>query len=318
MAEPQISACSIQSDYVQILGGVQPRFDVGRFGGNRKINLTNFLPEYIKSTDIYEFTQFFEDYLNEMYDGVPGYSIETSGFSTTYGGSGETSGDEISATVYGYDNEIIPTSASNYNKISVLEKVYRITDLHNPDLIDVEYFQHFANYLGYDVALNKGDITSQSTEEGNRQLRFFLRNLPNWYKLKTSRNAIKTMLFSFGLVCDVVNYYTQDYINNWKLSNLSYYNGKVREDLSDINNDWYPTPHFMLWYDINRSGANLSFDVSQANQIINAIESIRPANTVFRGVQGYYKVSQSVGVNALPRYRKHVKLVSDTPANEIF
>jgi len=88
---------------------------------------------------------------------------------------------------------LIYTAASGSNvSMSILEKVNRLTELHDPDLIDLEYIQYFANNLGYNVNVNRsqfgnGGTDANSEEELNRYLRFMVRNLPSWYKIKTTR-----------------------------------------------------------------------------------------------------------------------------------
>jgi PKD repeat protein len=61
----------LKTDYITLGGPVQ----VARYGTNKLINLTNFLPQYIKATDTLSYVQVFETFLNNMFPGESGYSI---------------------------------------------------------------------------------------------------------------------------------------------------------------------------------------------------------------------------------------------------
>lgn len=51
-----------------MLGGV----DQTKYNQNRYLSLTRFLPNKFSEGDVYIFTKFFEDYLNNMFDGTEG------------------------------------------------------------------------------------------------------------------------------------------------------------------------------------------------------------------------------------------------------
>ncbi len=261
-----------------------------RVGINRIINLTNYVPQYLQGTDTLYLVKTFEDYLNEMYNGDEGnyYTLST----------------DINGV------ETYEIESTNVNKISVLEKIFRLTELHDPDLIDINNIQYYANNLGYNVDVNKDQFgIGDSSSDVEDYLRFMVGNLPNWYKIKTTRNSLKSMLFSFGLIGDVVYYYTKDYSNdglNWKYGDIYFdeIEGKLKEDLRQIPSDWFPTSHFAVWYDINKSNTNYSYNTTRQKQIVNAIESVRPANTVFRGIVGRWKTETALRVNEVHRLRK--------------
>ena len=302
----------LKLDYINIAGAMNPI----RYGGSRQINLTGFLPDTLLDTECFDFVKMFEDFLNEMYDGTTGYTITTSSDTESFSG---VDIETISNTVPTYTS----TSAQ---KISILEKIYRLTETHDPDLIDLEYIQFFAKNLGYNIDVNRAEIGLSefdgvsSAANSERYLRFMVRELPNWYKIKTTRNAIKTMLFSFGMVGDILNYYTNDYENNWKYADIRYNNylGKLVENLDKIPDDYYPTPHFALWFDINASETNFSFRENTQDSVIRAINAIKPLNTVFEGIHGYFKSIISANITPMVRYRKIIKMISDDYSNPDF
>jgi hypothetical protein len=249
-------------------------------------------------------------------------------------------------------------------KISILEKINRLTQLFDPWLMPIDLIQLYAENLGYDVGLNRGEIPTiigadpiAAEIEANKYLRFMTSQLPEWYKVKTSRPSLKVMLYSFGLIGDVVYYYTKKYTdliardnnqilfdrlntagyqtyeelyaaicelqvnvtdlrtaltNDWLLSKWN--PSSIQEDISNIPDDYFPSPHFRLWFNLLESAesSNYSTDVARNDMITKAILSIRPLNTVFDGVSGYMMVHADIHVMPKVRFRKNIFLCSDS------
>jgi len=155
---------------------------------NRLINLTNFLPSTHTGTEVEEFTKFFEDFLNTMYE------------------------DKDDSTNKG-----------------ILKKIESIRDFNDPTEIDMDYINFFSRKLGYDVDISRGELGLFSTsgsnsyeelegeekENADKYLRLVVQNLPNWYRVKTTKNAIKIMLFSFGIIGDIITRFSSDYDTKW-------------------------------------------------------------------------------------------------------
>jgi hypothetical protein len=264
------------------------------------------------------------------------------------------------------------------NTISILEKINRLTQLFDPWLMPIELVQFYAQNLGYDVGLNREQIPTlvnvdpeEAKIEQNKYLRFMVSQLPEWYKVKTTRPSLKTMLYSFGLVGDVVYYYTKTYsdgmgmvesgeltetdlINqqvidtiqrsgystfrefyadvckmksnldairesvsdDWLLTNWN--PSSVQEDVSNIPDEYFPTPHFMLWFDVMESiGAQrYSTDIARNSQMATAIKAIKPLNTVFEGIAAWIKYDATVYMRGRVRFRKQISLSSDVPADQ--
>ncbi len=201
--------------------------------------------------------------------------------------------------------------------ISVLEMINRLRDLHDADLTPVEFLQRYANNLGYNVDVNRGEFGNlqENTLDEERYLRFMLRNLPNWYKIKTTRKSVKTLLFSFGLVGDTLYWYTKNYDendqNDWILSEYIVKDGKIQEDPTKIPDDHYPTAHFMVWYDLLKSRAGTGFDTEKIGQISKAINSIRPANGVFTGMGTIITCTDNLRMNTISENKMDITLISD-------
>ena len=251
--------------------------------------------------------------------------------------------------------------------ISILEKINRLTELFDPWLMPIDMIQFYAQNIGYDVGLNRNEFPIIDNAdpmlqqiEANKYLRFMTSQLPEWYKVKTSRPSLRVMLYSFGLVGDVVYYYTKSYYdgsttsndqkfkndidtsvyknfrdmynamcayqltlddlqdvvkNDWLLTNWN--PESLSEDVTQIPDDYFPTPHFRLWFDLFESLESLHFssDLVKHESMAVAINAIRPLNTVFEGVSSYFKILTDVYLQPKVRLRKHINLISDTPAD---
>lgn len=334
----------IKCPYINLCGPSEN----GRFGANRNINLVEYLPIYLRGGETESFTQLFEDFLNEMFDGLGGFETTTTELGVTQGYenvpkvsaseenwprentyylSATSATEETNASIVEQIAISQPSNTDN-QKISILEKVQRITELHDPDLIDLEYIQYFANNLGYDIDINRdevgisgtgtigtesfGDSSGCVAANSNKYLRFTISNLPTWYKIKSTNNAIKVMLYSFGLIGELIEYYTNNYLpstsgGNWILD----YTG----EFSDIPDGWYPTPHFAISINIDDS-INISDDVERRQKIINAIESIRPINTVFENLSANLKRFTTIEVSSVLRMRRYINIEPNGFAND--
>ena len=260
----QITSASIEFDVERLFSygtiNLSARDDYNRYSSatdgpwfytldsDKKINLTNFLPTHLYDSDIFTFIKFFEDFLNTLYEDK----------------------DEL-------------------KNDSILRKIEKIADFNDPTAIDLEYISFFAKKLGYSVNLNRNEIglfltsgastyeelTPDELEVANQYLRFVVTNLPNWYKIKTTENAVKVMLYSYGIIGQLSSLFTNDYNNNW-----------VSKESIPLKANYYPTPHFNILIDLESSNYDW---LNNLDSVINAIDSIRPINTVFEKINGYYR-----------------------------
>jgi len=338
------SCCQTKEDYITICG---PDI-VGRYGSCKNINLREYLPLYLRGGETEEFLILFEEFLNNMYNGLCGWEISSTELTTRssfyVSNSGTSSATAQQDFIYSATDVSARTDATNVEqmqliepsninyftsaqKISILEKVARLTELHDPSLIDIEYIQFFASNLGYNVSVSRDEVgvsaegiqsgefgtteidSNCSASDINKYLRFVVENLPSWYKIKTTRNSIKVMLYSFGLVGEIIEYFSSDYSEdskNWRAD--------FNKDLSEIPNNWFPTPHFAVYIDFDKSQ-----DISQQNRrnsVVNAIESIRPINTVFRKLAGYVKRVFELEVACWVRSSVYIKIDSNGYSND--
>jgi hypothetical protein len=289
-------SCTIKENYITVCGANPSSI---RFTKERLVDLVTYLPNYLSQTETYDVLKFFENYLNNLFTGTYGYTIST---------SAGISGDHITY------NE--PSNITT-KKISISEKINRIVEMHDPNLIDLEYLQYYANNMGYDVNINRGELgTIASSQVGvcsaidvEKYLRFCIENLPEWYRIKTTNNAIKVMLFSFGLIGAVSVYYTNDYSPNgiWKTPDYDMLTNSVQH----IPKNFFPTSHFITWINLDKSISEVAIDSTVLKQICNSIESIRPVNTVFHSLGGYKSEQLQLNIGAQIRYRKYLKICSN-------
>ena len=228
-------------------------------------------------------------------------------------------------TSYTESKTVNHTQAESF---SVLEKIYRLIDLKDASMIDMKYLQFFADYLGYDLNLNLDDFGvnlvnirygqyyTQIEKEENieKQVRTMIENLPHWYKIKTTENALKIILYSFGLIADILTYYTKNYSTHrqdWETADkktvmkrykswsddryitIEDFKGNPHEGRPEIPDDWYPTPHFEVRYSINESfdweTGSLFYDETSFSMLAKAIDAAKPINTVFEGLAALFQ-----------------------------
>jgi len=198
------------------------------------------------------------------------------------------------------------------NTISILEKIRRLTELHDPELIDMEFIDHFTRYLGYNVNIDRSTLgiflregednwDSLTSEEKqileDKYLRFIVTNLPSWYKIKTTDNALVTMLYSFGLVAELSYYFCTDYGDESTWVNQMAITGSS----SSITDEHFQTPHFSLMIDVDSSETTYLENVERISAIIDAILSVKPINTVFRSLGAFFKRNIPVYVSMIMR-----------------
>jgi hypothetical protein len=342
------SLIELKEDYISLCG---PK-ETSRYGASRKINLIEYLPNNLRDGEVENFLKFFEDFLNEMFDGLDGFVTSSTDVTVTEGYEDVNSGKPLNAEINWHrentynisgveetdalnvqEIKIMNPENSSTEKISILEKIHRIAELHNPDLIDLKFIQFFANNLGYDIDISRDEVGISGSGElgtgdfGNnicgssdndKYLRFVISNLPTWYKIKTTKNAIKIMLYSFGLVGEIIEYYTNNYYpsnksdryNETGLWRLDYNN-----EFTDLPDGWFPTPHFAIVVDIEQSNIDIIDDIKKRQKIINAIESIRPINTVFRNLSAYVSRRTDIYIGSVANLRRYIKIESDGWAN---
>jgi hypothetical protein len=124
------------------------------------------------------------------------------------------------------------------------------------------------------------------------------------------------MLFSFGIIGDISPYYTKDYLSddqegNWLTPDFNFNN----TSLQNIPKDYYPTPYFTIWADLDESTTNLSWDYSKREQLINAIDSVRPINTVFKNLSGFVRRYITLYCKCWCKFTRYIKVESESASD---
>jgi len=275
----------------------------------KEIKLKKFLPDHLEQSEVGDFIGLFEDFLNELYyheisatGTLENWTTDADGNKTYFQYQTTSAGNIVtSANPDGYGTVSATSAIDNpAHKISILEKAKRIADLKNPNLVDIEFIQRIANFMGYNVNVHRSNITDLTSavsisDETNQYLRFVVSNLPNWYQIKSTRNAVKVLFYSFGLVGDLIYRWTTDKLssstNHPELSGYgndpSFWreedpNDTTTSSVGQLPEHWFPTPHFIVRVNANRTPATWIEDI---DNIVKAVESIRPINDVFDTIQ---------------------------------
>ena len=276
---------------------------------SKTIHLKDFLPDYLEQGETGTFIEFFENFLNTLYYNEVSargtnddFEIDSNGVHTYYSTSSTSAGDIVTSadSIYGGTSAVpVRYEITSADTVSILEKAKRIADLHDPDLIDIEYIQRLANFLGYKVFFDKGSVNNltfgfnASTDEDiNNYLRFIVSNLPNWYRIKSTRDSVKVLLFSFGIIGDIAYRWTADTVTSANPGSGGYGNNLDLwvEPLSNmpenvamkvVPDTYFPTPHFSIRIDANNSPPEWFNNI---DKIIETLETIRPINNVFHSL----------------------------------
>lgn len=197
---------------------------------------------------------------------------------------------------------------------SILEKINRIAFNKDPSVIDFEYIQFVAEQMGYNINVEQEDIENNeyytTKEDKENALRAIIRNLPEFYKIKCTKNGLEALLLSFGIVGEIIYLYTigdETQAGYADFIDARYIEGSEDDMMPDdtlaqelmtsrlnnpslastVTSDWFPSPHFKVELDLLKQ--NLSLDANKLGlSILNkAVKKTKPINTVFRGFYGH-------------------------------
>ena len=172
--------------------------------------------------------------------------------------------------------------------VSVLKKIELLETMRNPDLIEYDFINDYSDNSGFNIdffrSFNKNGNTNTTSEnsendtydEANtaRYLRNVLYEIPNIYKEKSTHKIISSVLYCFGISCDIIPLYTikgdTDYENFIE----------TPEDYRDLDRTDYPTSHCYIRINLTKT----RFDWYEYEKLIkNMVNSYRPINVVIDG-----------------------------------
>ena len=242
---------------------------------DRLINLRNFLPQALDGSEYSDFVGIFENFLNFcLYE----HTIEK----------------------------------SQKNNVSILKKIELISTLRDTDLIRYNTLNSYAKDIGYDINYTREIIENSNflglTEFENKSvvaskyIRNALREAPNWFSQKCTDKAISTILFSYGIVAEVSNLWTTDYVKDWVTESPSFELNKISPP--GIIDGYYPTSHFSVSINQRLTFGNWE-DYSE--ELGDYINTIKPINTVFVGFSIFYDTGSPMRV--LPYIRTDIDYI---------
>lgn len=187
-------------------------------------------------------------------------------------------------------------------KYPLIEKIERLAYLKDPNVIDFEFIDHLARYMGYDMTPLTDDISEsvfyKTQEEKEKSIRSIIKNLPYFNALRATKPGLESLLLTFGLVGKVVTLWTeadkpyQDFIPDYMIREIQY------SKMYDNNPTTFaPTPHFKLEIDIEGNFDN-QITTRELPRLTNNIEIYKPINTVFDGIILYVESTLKAAVYA--------------------
>lgn len=143
----------------------------------RKYNLKKYVPNYLKSTDYYQFVEFFELYLNTLYTNL-------------------TKGTNIS----------ILEKIAKINDFNDIDRIEHALVWHYAKDFGAEYDIDLQTMLDLNLGFyNDGVLNSRTENDVLDILKYALKNLPLYNQIKGSEKGIVMALKMFSFSCRVIN-----------------------------------------------------------------------------------------------------------------
>lgn len=187
-------------------------------------------------------------------------------------------------------------------KYPLIEKIERLAYLKDPNVIDFEFINHLARYMGYDMTPLVDDVAEsifyKTNEEKEKAIRSIIKNLPYFNALRSTKTGLESLLLTFGLVGKVVTLWTEsskpykDLIPDFMVRNMQYVKMYDKTPTTYV-----PTPHFKLDIDVEGNFDN-QITVREVDKLTNNIEIYKPINTVFDGIVLYIEATLKTGIYA--------------------
>lgn len=217
----------------------------------RKINLTNFVTDYLHETEFVDFVKTFEDELNEVFEGKCFANPQAT-------------------------------------HISILEKIDQLIDLQDPERIELDHIHHLASNLGYNMTVNilQSKDISELSGDLKKYVRFFVASLIEINRMKTTKDCIRGLMHSVGVLTNIYYHWTNEYDSeydlNWRESNENdIYDESGVENVHVTENDFFLTPHFRLDLDISNVDLTTSeLMVGILTRVAQSVDAVKPVNTV--------------------------------------
>jgi uncharacterized protein YjdB len=189
-------------------------------------------------------------------------------------------------------------------KYPLAEKFERLAYLKDPKVIDIELIEYLARFMGYDISSVKADIDESiiysTDEERNNALRETIQNLPQYYTLKGTESSLELLLATFGIVGQLVTYWTRaedpysELIPDYEIKGT-----QLADNLDGKQSNFVVTPHFALKVEIEGNFDNQLLPTDN-QRITQQINRFKPINDVFDGIIRYLKVKLCASIGTSP------------------
>ena len=155
-----------------------------------------------------------------------------------------------------------------------LDKIDGIEQLLDPYNVPRQYMQYLADLIGFKIM----GMDTQTTDSLRQQL---LRAIP-WYKMKGTYQSIKVLAYWCGLSIQVVDMYTNNYVD---FIDVPWFVGEEGENPTGLDSSYYKSPHMGLNIFLNRivdigSSPTHLWLTSMFNNLYTYVEQTRPVNVV--------------------------------------
>ena len=224
----------------------------------RKYHITPYIPKYLHGTEFADFMEFFQLYINTMYQGME-------------------SKKNISAL------EKI-ARIGNFNDIARLE-----------DSLVYHYAKQFGNEFDFDVdSLQNVNLifdgmgfTTRDMKETFDIIKYVLEELPAYNRYKGTNTGITMAIRMFGFACQIINVWVRRDIEVEKDPNF------IEEDRLYSYEDYFMTSRF----DLELDARNNTFKTFCENidMFIDLIKSIKPITKILNLVK--YTITRDIDVN---------------------
>ncbi len=223
----------------------------------RKYHITPYIPKYLRGTEFADFMEFFQLYINTMYQGMEN--------------NRNISGLEKIARI------------GNFNDIARLENT-----------LVYHYANQFGNEFDFDVdSLQNVNLifdgvgfTTKDIKETFDTIKYVLEELPAYNRYKGTNTGIALAIQMFGFTCKVINVWVQ------REHEIEVNPNFIEEDSLDTMNDYFITSRFNL--DVGANTNTFKTFCDNIDMFIDLIKSIKPITKILNLIKYSINLSQDI------------------------
>lgn len=223
----------------------------------RKYHITPYIPKYLQGTEFADFMEFFQLYINTMYQGMENKR--------------NISGLEKIARI------------GNFNDIARLE-----------DTLVYHYANQFGNEFDFDVEslqnvnllFDGAGFTTKDVKETFDTIKYVLEELPAYNRYKGTNTGIALAIQMFGFTCKVINVWVQ------RENEIEVNPNFIEEESLNSMNDYFITSRFNL--DVGANTNTFKTFCDNIDMFIDLIKSIKPITKILNLIKYSINISQDI------------------------